>query len=178
MQAAGLRPDEIVPVDVPMHRHRAALTGGEVDAVVTYGVAARALLAQEARVLFDSAHMPGAIVDVLAVRADARKAHAAGLRALLGAHFTVQRAWQRDAGAVRAALAARLGIAGAEVDALFAGLTLVPLAAQREWLQVRLARTAADLQAVMLDGRLLERPAPLNALGDDAHLPPDAEASA
>lgn len=178
LRAAGLRPDEITPVDVPMPRHRAALAGGEVDAVVSYGAAARALLAQGARVLFDSARMPGAIVDVLAVRADARSEHAPGLRALLRAHFAAQRAWQRDADAVRPALAARLGVADAEVDALFAGLSLVPLAAQRDWLQGRLARAAADLQTVMLDGRLLERPAPLHALGDDAYLPPDAGASA
>jgi NitT/TauT family transport system substrate-binding protein len=178
LQAGGMRPDEIVPVDVPVQRHRAALVDGEVDAVVTYGAAARALLVRGARVLFDSARMPGAIVDVLTVRADAREPHASGLRAWLAAHFAAQHAWQRDAAAVRPALAARLGIADAEVDALFTGLTLVPLAAQREWLRVRLARAAADLQAVMLDGRLLERPAPLNALGDDAYLPPDAGASA
>lgn len=178
LQAGGMRPDEIVPVDVPVQRHRAALVDGEVDAVVTYGAAARALLVRGARVLFDSARMPGAIVDVLTVRADAREPNAAGLRAWLAAHFAAQRAWQQGADTVRAALAARLGIADAEVDALFAGLTLVPLAAQREWLRVRLARAAADLQTVMLDGRLLERPAPLNALADDAYLPPDGGTSA
>jgi NitT/TauT family transport system substrate-binding protein len=178
LRAAGLRPEEIEPVDVPQPRHRAALETGEVDAVVTFGAPARALLAGGARVLFDSAAMPGAIVDVLAVRGDARASHRDGLRALLAAHFAALQAWQRDARAVRPALAARLGVDEAHVDALFDGLTLVPLAAQRQWLNAILPRAAAELQTAMLDNRLLERPAPLNALTDDDHLPPLAAAAA
>jgi NitT/TauT family transport system substrate-binding protein len=178
LRAAGLRPDEVEPVDVPLPRHRAVLEAGEVDAVVTFGAPARALLAHGARVLFDSAQMPGAIVDVLAVRADARERHAPGLRALLAAHFVAQRAWQHGAAPVRAALAARLGVADGDVDALFEGLSLVPLAAQRDWLREQMPAAAQALQTAMLDGGLLERPAPLAALADDTYLPPQADAGA
>jgi len=178
LRAAGLRPDEIEMVDLPQPRHRAALAAGEVDAVVTFGVSAQALRARGARVLFDSARMPGAIVDVLAVRSDAAATHAEALRTLLAAHFAAQQAWQRDPAAVRPALAARLGVAPAEVDALFEGIALVPWAAQREWLRVRLGNAAAALQQVMLDTRLLERPAPLKALADDAYLPRPVDATA
>lgn len=178
LDAAGLQPHEVELVDLPLSRHRAALASGAVDAVVTFGAGARALRAGGARVLFDSARMPGAIVDVIAVRADACVTHEAALRTLLAAHFTAQRAWRQDPSVARPALARRLGVAVSEVDALFEGLTVVPLEAQHEWLRARLASSARALQTVMLDGNLLERPAALRGLSDERFLPPKAEVGA
>ncbi|MBI5137575.1 MAG: ABC transporter substrate-binding protein [Nitrospirae bacterium] len=73
LETADLRPADITPVHVEANTHVAAFHAGQVDAVVTFEPMRTALMAGGAVELFNSAQIPGEVVDVLVVRADVLK---------------------------------------------------------------------------------------------------------
>ena len=70
-------------VPLAFNEQAQAWQNAQVAALVTYEPVRSQLRAQGAQVLFSSADVPGLIIDVLAVRADALPAHATALRALV-----------------------------------------------------------------------------------------------
>lgn len=67
---AGMTPEQIQIVSLPIFAHEQAFLRDEVDAVVTFEPVRTRLLQQGAVKLFDSSQLPGEIVDVLVVRRD------------------------------------------------------------------------------------------------------------
>lgn len=122
LQAAGLQPTDITVMNVEANQHAALLRGGRIDAAVSYEPLAGQLRAQGFTALFDSGQMPGDIVDVLVVRAEALETQPQAVQALLAG-------WQRGLQAVQQAPveSARVLAPGADLspeayEATFRGL--------------------------------------------------------
>lgn len=119
LTAAGLTLDQVVKVPLTLDRSEEALRKRKVDAVVTAEPWASRLEKAGARRIFDSTAIPGRIVDVMAVRADAIATHSDAIRHLVAGHFAAQRFWQKSPQEAAAHMAPRLGISPAEVSDLF-----------------------------------------------------------
>jgi NitT/TauT family transport system substrate-binding protein len=115
LERAGLRPADLELVPLDFSEHIGAYQSGRVDALVTFEPARSQLLAAGAQVLFSSDQVPGLIVDVLAVRAEAIRPHAKALCALVAGVFRAQTEWQRDAAGCAALMSPRLRLPPAGV---------------------------------------------------------------
>jgi NitT/TauT family transport system substrate-binding protein len=92
LAAGNLRLIDVNVVRLSILRHEAALTQGQVDAVITFDPVLSRLATAGYNVLLDSARMPGDVVDVLVIRTDALLAHPDQARALLQAFERGRRA--------------------------------------------------------------------------------------
>lgn len=148
----------LVPLTIDAHRQ--AYLDGRVDALVTYQPTLGQLERAGARRLFDSAAIPGRIVDVLAITPAALERSREGARQLVAAHFRAL-AWLRDHPAdAHARMAQRLGLDADSVAEALAGLELPDLDGNRRWLlhtPAHLDTVAAELAALMWRERLLPR---------------------
>lgn len=169
----GLAPSALHVQPIPFEAHETAWRSRQVDAIVTFEPVKSRLLAAGASVLFSSAEVPGRIVDVLAVRADAMAPHAAGLRRLLAGHFRALAQFRADPAGSAPMLAARLGLAPAEVPGAYAQLELPDVAANRGWLAAggRLQEAAARLREVMMGAGLLREAVDTDLLAVPDYLP-------
>ena len=122
--AAGLRADQIQKVPVRLDRTEEVFRLGAVDAVVTAEPWASRLERSGARRLFDSAAIPGRIVDVLAVRARVLQTHGAALKYLIAGHFAAQQFFRSSPQRAAQWMAPRLQTPEAEVAGMFRGLQL------------------------------------------------------
>lgn len=174
LRAAGLTPASIRQVPLTADRHVAAFTGGQVDAVVTFEPMASRLMQAGARRLFDSKAIPGRILDVLAVRAEALEASPRAMAGLMKAYFrALDHLGQQPEDAARR-MVTRLELSPEAFLASLEGLQLTDLDANRRWLEGRpspLNRSAATLEQVMRAARLLGRPVRLDGLSDPRFLP-------
>ncbi len=82
-----MSPKDVSLVHLGLEAHVLAYTSGKVDALVTFEPAVTQLRAQKAVRLFDSAQIPGRILDVLAVRTEVAGVNQAALRSLVAGHF-------------------------------------------------------------------------------------------
>lgn len=157
LEAAGLGSDEVEIVHMNVNAHRDAYLKGEVDALITFEPVISQLADAGAKRLFDSAAIPGRIIDVIAFRPDALEANPEAVRALIKGHFEARRAWLAEPAAVAPILARRLKLPAAEVPAAYEGLELPDAAFNREWLAAggKLAAAAERLSTIMLDAGLL-----------------------
>lgn len=173
LQAAGLTPQQIHKVPITLDRSEALFGNGGVDVVVTAEPWAARMEKTGAVRIFDSAAIPGRIVDVLAVRADALPLYAAALRHLVQCHFAAQAQLHESPQRCMALMAARLQTPASEVMALYRGLRLPGLAQNRAMLAAGGAvdQTAHMLQMLMVAADLLPRAAVLQAMADPQFLP-------
>jgi NitT/TauT family transport system substrate-binding protein len=170
---AGLRAADVQLVPLAFNEHAQAFQGGRVDALVSAEPVRSLLLGQGARVLFSSAEVPGLIVDVLAVRAEAMAPQADALSALVAGLFRAQADWRRDPAAQAPLMSARLRLPPVALVRAFDGLDLPDLAANRQWLAgdtPTLAQCASRLVGVMQRAALLP--------ADGAGATPEASAAA
>ncbi|WP_176525338.1 ABC transporter substrate-binding protein [Caenispirillum bisanense] len=119
LEERGLALTDVLLVEAPVDRHQHLLQTGEVDAAVTFEPYGTALAREGYVQVFSSWEIPGEIVDVLAVRADASATHAEAVEHLKGA-WELGRSGivSRDA-EVLGGIAARQGLAASDVaDAL------------------------------------------------------------
>lgn len=174
LRAGGLAAADVRLVSLSFDEHAAALRGGKVDAVVTFDPVRSQLLADGAQLLFSSAQVPGLIVDVLAVRAEAVHGQGTHLRALVAGVLQARNLWQQDSAGSAARMAPRLQLPPAAVVQAFTSVQLPDLAANHRWLggpRPELMATAERLQAVMQRAALLPPGAqPLAAPHADAAL--------
>jgi NitT/TauT family transport system substrate-binding protein len=173
LKAAALRPDQVHKVPMTLDRSEALYHSGTVDALVTAEPWARRLEKKGARRIFDSAAIPGRIVDVLAVRADALPTHGPALQHLLRCYFAAQQHMQKSAARATEAMALRLQTPADEVMDLYRGLHLPDLAHNRLMLAPggTIDQTAQDLQRVMVDAGLMRPSSVLQSLSDPRFLP-------
>jgi NitT/TauT family transport system substrate-binding protein len=177
LTASGLTVADLQVIDMPVNEHENAFVKGRVDAIVTFEPARTKLLGQGAKVLFDSSRIPGRIIDVLAVRAEALDAHPRALNTLVAAHFKAldHLARQPQDAAVR--LAPYLRVTPEQVLAQFVGIKLPGLAENREQLSgpvPPLQRKAGELAELMLRQGLLQAPVAVAGLAEPRFLPPAA----
>lgn len=174
LDAAGLRLDQVTKVQVTLNRSEEALQRGRVDAIVTADPWASKLEKSGAKRIFDSTAIPGRIVDVLAVRADAIQTHPAALKHLTSAYFAGQQFWLKSPAQASEHMAPRLGIEPSDVPGLFRGLQLPDLRQNADMLRSggSLDTTSRELQRDMQDARLLPGAVSVRDVSDDRFLPP------
>jgi NitT/TauT family transport system substrate-binding protein len=173
LDAAGLQAQQIRLVHMTLDRSEELFASGGVDVVVTADPWAARMEKHGAQRIFDSRAIPGRIVDVLAVRADALQSHAAALRHLLSSHFAARKLMHDAPQRCTELMAARLQTPAAEVQALFRGLQLPDLAQNRAMLTAggTVDQTAGALQKIMQGAGLLPATPDLAALAEPRFLP-------
>jgi len=119
---AGLTLRDVSVRELYAHDHRQALAEGEADAAVCYAPYSFGLLQDGNKLLFDSSQIPGAIVDVLAVRADALQTKTTQLTTLTRQFYAAERFMREHPSEAADIIAAKTGISPAEVPESLHGL--------------------------------------------------------
>ncbi len=174
LQAGDLSESDVRVVPMTANEHADAWRRGRVEALVTFEPVRSELMMEGAIVLFDSSRVPGRIVDVLAVRAEALDRHPGALRTLVSGHFSAlgHLAGKPQDAALR--MTQRLGVSIEVVLQQFRLLQLPGLEENRQWLAggaPRLHANAAELVRLMQRRNLLQGEVEVLRLGDAAFLP-------
>lgn len=144
------------------------------DAVVTFDPARTRLLKLGAQLLFDSSQIPGRIVDVLAVHAEAVKTNPRALKQLLTGYFKVRDYFSASPEAAANLMSPRLQLSSAEVLASYVGINLPGLEENRALLSGKpspLQLTAGDISQFMLQKKFLKNKFSVESLIDNSFLP-------
>lgn len=173
LAAAGLRIEQVRKVSYTLDRSVDFYAQGKADVLVTAEPWASQIERLGARRLYDSRSIPGRIVDVLAVRADALARHAPALRRVVASHFRAQSFWRQQPDVAAYPLAPRLQLRPSEVAGAFKGLELPGVQDNRAWMEGggQLAQTLRDLQTAMRRDKLLQRHVVLADIVDTSFLP-------
>jgi NitT/TauT family transport system substrate-binding protein len=169
LQTARLPRSAIRVVPLEIQEHELAFLTGSVDAVVTFEPVRSRLLRHGARVLFDSRHIPGEILDVLVVRETVLESRAREARQLVDGWMRAVLYLRSEPHDAAARMAPRLGMNAREFLATLNGLRLPDLDENRRLLNGRepaLRAPAQRLAEVMLAERLLHSPVTIDALLD------------
>jgi NitT/TauT family transport system substrate-binding protein len=129
LQSAGLSLKDVTVVNLPADRHAAAFLGDSVDAVVTFEPMKSALLLAGGVELFNSARIPGEIVDVLVVNRDFAAKHPGRVRTLLAGWFDALAFMKADPDKAYAQIGFRQHLAAGAVQKSYEGLDLPGLEA-------------------------------------------------
>jgi NitT/TauT family transport system substrate-binding protein len=168
LQSAGLRAENVTIVPLPEDEHESAFVERRVDAIVTFEPTRTRLLDRHANLLFDSANIPGEIMDVLVVRAADRERFAPALAQLLQGWFKALAVIAQRPGQAAEPLGRFLSLAPAQALQSFGGLQLLDAEANRAYLVApgaRLVSVTQRLAQVMREARVL------TTLVDVARLP-------
>lgn len=174
LERAQLEPSELDQVTLTADQHVKAYAAGQVDAVITFEPMASQLRAQGAKVLLDSSHFPGLIVDVLVAHAELPARQHGHLRRLLAGHFAAVSHLRRDPVDAARRLAPHQQLTPDEVRQAFSGIHLLDLNDNRQWLsgpQPRLIDSVRSVATIMQSSRLLGRLPALDGLCDASFLP-------
>lgn len=87
LELNGMKPSDVIQVNIPLNQQEEALRNHTVDAVVTFDPVATRLLADGFNRVFDSSMIPGEIVDVLVVQESFLKQHPKAVSNLLKGYF-------------------------------------------------------------------------------------------
>jgi NitT/TauT family transport system substrate-binding protein len=171
---ARLSPLDIEPVAVTADQHARLFNSGEVDAIVTFEPIRGQLLAQGARVIFDSSQIPGQIMDVLVARSDQLEGREDQARRLLQAWFKAVDYMQKQPEDAARRMAPRMHLEPAAVMANFTGLRLPDLAENHRVLggaRPELRPLAANLMEFMRLQKVIAAPLDLAPLPNPRYLP-------
>lgn len=173
LNQAGLAPDAVHQVELPITAQVAAWQAGDVDAVVTYEPTASLLRAQGAQPLFDSRQMPDTIFDVLAVRRDRLEGRESTLRKLIRTHFRALDYLHRHHEDAVQRIAVHQNMTAPDVRRALAGVILPSLAGNRYALHSgsRFEQAAQRLERLMVERGLLAAPDDLRHLFVADYLP-------
>jgi NitT/TauT family transport system substrate-binding protein len=126
---AGMTMNDVDIVHAQFDSHERLFQEGGVDAVVTFEPVRSRLIADGAKVLFDSASIPNEILDVLVTSASYADEHPEAIADLLKGWFRAVDELSRNPEQVSGRVASRLGMTAAEVTTAF---RLIPLAGAEE----------------------------------------------
>ena len=149
---------EVTPVYLPIDRHQSAFRAGEVDAAATYEPTRGRLLELGGVDLFNTAKIPGEIVDVLVVRRDYLEKYPERGVALRRAWFGALEHLRRSRTESITVLASRTQTQPADIESSLAGLRLVDEATNHTMLggsSPTLKATAERLRTLMREKGLL-----------------------
>jgi NitT/TauT family transport system substrate-binding protein len=167
LQHAGMSARDVKPVYLPPEKHVEAFTTGKVDAVVTYEPTRTKLLEAGAVELFNSAQIPGEIVDVLVVRRNYLEGNPGRMRALRAAWFAALEEMRRAPDASAKIMGIREQMNGKEFAAALSRLDFPDAAKNRALLEgdpPGLLKAAERLKAVMREAGLLQQDIPVKPL--------------
>lgn len=119
--------------------------------------------------IFDSKSVPGRIVDVVAVRADAMEDYPEALRHLVATQFLALDLFRKQPEQSARLLSPRLQIAPSEITHAFDGLML-PDRHQNQTMLGQggvISKNLSSLQTILLNAKLMTRALDLNNLLDD-----------
>ena len=172
LDAARLKPDQIVKVPTVLPSTGRDFVGGRADVVITAEPWASQIEAAGGHRLFDSTRMPGRIVDVMVAHASVLSQQAPAVRHLVNAHFSGLAHWQTQAEDAARRMAPRLDLAPDEVPGAFRGLDLPNRQRNLELLRDggQIDATARLLQQDMLRMGLLKASRPLSEISDTTAL--------
>lgn len=172
LEAARLKPDQIVKIPTALPSTGRDFVGGRADVVITAEPWASQIEAAGGHRLFDSTRMPGRIVDVMVAHAQAVRERPAALQHLVGAHFSGLAHWLRQPNDAARRLAARLELPPEQVAGAFRGLELPDRAQNLQLLRDGglIDATARLLQQDMLRQGLMRESHPLSAISDTTAL--------
>ncbi|QQD25351.1 nitrate ABC transporter [Venatoribacter cucullus] len=174
LEATDLNISDVTVRHLPLIEHLPAYQAGRIDAMITFEPYASRLQAAGAIPRFDSAAIPGKVVDVLAVRREALRQHDHNLRHLLQGFFRARQDLLQRPEAALAIINQRLKVSAAELPSLFNGLQLpdvIENAALLEHDPSVLTYNAADLAQLMQQQQLLPGVPDLTAFTSAAWLP-------
>jgi NitT/TauT family transport system substrate-binding protein len=173
LQAAGLRPSQILKVPMTLDNSDEVFRSGVVDAVVTAEPWWSSIEKLGGKLIFDSNAIPGRIVDVLAVRGDVLNQRREGLRHLVAAHFAALERFRAQPAVAGAYMAMRLRCMPDEVAQQFRGLELPDATANLKILRPggTFDSTTQLLQRQMQEAGLLRASASLGDLAEASFLP-------
>ncbi len=174
LQQAGLARSQVTTVSITPDKQVAAWQQGAFDAAITYQPTAGLLEKAGMVPLIDSRKMPGAILDVLAIRTDLLTGFRPQLRQAVAAHFRALQHLNTNPQDAAHRMAARLKTTTNEVLTGFRGLHLPSAAENRRYLSgnnPQLVKTARSLLQVMLSAQLLKATDSLKDLADPSCLP-------
>lgn len=175
LDAARLKPDQIVKISTVLPSTGRDFVGGRADVVITAEPWASQIEAAGGHRLFDSTRMPGRIVDVLVAQASVLREQASAVRHLVNAHFSGLSHWQTQPEDAARRLAPRLELAPEAVPGAFRGLDLPDRRRNLELLRDggQIDATARLLQQDMLRLGLLKASRPLSEISDTTGLEPN-----
>ncbi|WP_125562328.1 MULTISPECIES: ABC transporter substrate-binding protein [Pseudoalteromonas] len=160
LDAAHLTMADIEAVHLPVNQHFRAFQSHEVDAVVTFEPVTTQLVNQAHHIIFDSAQIPGKIVDVLVVRSAQLAYHHDALQALVTAQFATLAYIEKDPQSAAQLMSPRLGLQPKELLAALGGIALADMPTNRDLLvgtgtPSPLQVTADQLLAVLLEHNMI-----------------------
>lgn len=164
LERARLREEDVEVVPLEVVEHVDAFERGRVDAVVTFEPAASRIRAAGGRELFDSADIPGEIIDVVAVRASVLEDRQADVEQLLRGWFAALEYLRTNRDDALARMAPREHVSPAQLGAAYEGLELPDAERNLALLEEELPGVLARLERVMLDGGIIQRPVSDEAL--------------
>lgn len=175
---AGMQPSDVHIVHLESNEHPAAFEQGRVDAAVTFDPFRSRMLKAGATTLFDSTQIPGEIVDLLVVRKSVLEDDREGVKALLSGWFKAVEYLAREPQDAARRMGVRQQTSGEQFLQTLQGLRF-PMREENVRMlggaAPELASTGRRLMALMLEGRLLQRPVEVEPLlaPDPLHgLPP------
>ena len=174
LEAAGLRPGDVVQVPIAGPAQVGSYAQKEVDAVISFEPFASQLTKLGAVRLLDSRRFPGAIVDVLAARSSALANSPVQFGHLLAGYFQALAMLQKSPAQAADLMAPALGISATELLAALQGVHMMTLADNRRLLggtSPGLGLMAQSVSALMLRSGLLGASPSLDTLTDARFLP-------
>ncbi|KAF7783688.1 NitT/TauT family transport system substrate-binding protein [Pseudoalteromonas rubra] len=160
LDAAQLSMADVDAVHMPVNQHFRAFQSREVDAVVTFEPVTTQLVNQHHKVIFDSAQIPGKIVDVLVVRTAQLSHHFDALQTLISAQFAALAFIKSNPETAAQLMSPRLGLQPNELLAALDGIALADMPTNRDLLVGTgtlppLQVTADQLLAVLLEHNMI-----------------------
>jgi len=176
LEVAGLGPNEVIKVDLPVDQHAEAWSRGEVDASVCYEPTASVIKKSGAVRLFDSSDIPETIFDLLVVTRETAERNRSAVLDLVSSHFAGLQHMVRSMHDSVYRIADRQGIAPNDVRAALATVMLPDLAANQRYLTAsgRLETVARSLSRLMVEEGLIARAPEFQHLSDSSFLPRSA----
>lgn len=173
LEVAGLGPNDVIIVDLPVSEHAQAWSRDEVDACVCYEPTASVIENAGGVRLFDSRDIPETIFDVLVVTREAADRNPRAVRDLVSGHFRGLQHLVRSMHDSVYRIANRHGISPAEVRAALATVMLPDLAANQRYLRVAgaIENMAASLSRLMLAEGMIDQKPGIQRLSDPSFLP-------
>ncbi len=124
LETVNMKPEEVKIISREIHEHYQAYMNDEVDAVVTFEPIRSRLLAENAKVLFDSRYLPGEIVDVLVVREGFLQKHPDQVKTLLEGWFKALEYMERRSDSAMNIMKDRQGVGAEQLKQAYQGLRL------------------------------------------------------